>query len=226
MKKGIVALMTAVCLSVVPVSVMAEETDYSYLEDMSIKEIRELSNSINSLLQGEEIDSDFDGIELEEMSVKELKALRSAIDDLLGENTSDDSLSGEKIELKPVEEECLLCLQTVKDDLKNPESLQVHDIWYCSYDVKPEEQDLSKVYEDDDYIIIDLSAQNSMGGLTRDYIMFMSGMEDKYVKFADIKDKDWESEIPAWQYQCIILLAYLDEEGYIIDKDRIVASLQ
>lgn len=50
MKKGIVALVTAVCLTVVPVSVMAEETDYSYLEDMSVKELRELDAAIHKLL--------------------------------------------------------------------------------------------------------------------------------------------------------------------------------
>ena len=50
MKKRLVALMTAVSLVVAPVVVMAEKTDYSYLEDMSVKELKELRNEINKIL--------------------------------------------------------------------------------------------------------------------------------------------------------------------------------
>lgn len=50
MKKRWVALMTAVCLVVAPMSVAAEETDYSYLEEMSVKELKELRDVINELL--------------------------------------------------------------------------------------------------------------------------------------------------------------------------------
>ena len=53
MKKRLVALMTAVCLAVAPVSVLAEETDYSYLEDMSVKELKELRDEINKILGDE-----------------------------------------------------------------------------------------------------------------------------------------------------------------------------
>lgn len=50
MKKKWVAFMTAVCLAAVPVGVLAEETDYSYLEDMSVKELKELDAAIHNLL--------------------------------------------------------------------------------------------------------------------------------------------------------------------------------
>ena len=50
MKKRLIALMTVVCLAAVPVSVVAEETDYSYLEDMSVKELKELRDAINEIL--------------------------------------------------------------------------------------------------------------------------------------------------------------------------------
>ena len=42
MRKRIVAFSTAICLVVTPISVLAEETDYSYLEETSVKELREL----------------------------------------------------------------------------------------------------------------------------------------------------------------------------------------
>ena len=55
MKKRLIALVTAVCLAVTPMSVLAEETDYSYLEDMSVKELKALREAINNLLGDEEI---------------------------------------------------------------------------------------------------------------------------------------------------------------------------
>lgn len=228
--KIIVALLTAVSLFTTSIITFAKETetDYSYLEDLSIKEVRTLRNAVDELLDGEEIDTDdidIEDIDLDSMSVKELKSLRNAINDLLGEESSDDSSKEEDIELKPVEEECLLCLQTVKDNLKNPESLQVHDIWYCT-SYKDDLEDLSTTHEYEDYVIIDLSAQNSMGGLTRDYIFFSVGDEEDYVNFSDIKDKDWESEIPVWQVMCIGYMVNIDEEGYAMDTDKIVVSLK
>lgn len=75
-----------------PVSCFAEEEkDYSYLEDMSIKEIKALNEAIDSLLAGEEVTEDIDTVDLEEMTVKELKGLKSAIDGLLGDNRSETS---------------------------------------------------------------------------------------------------------------------------------------
>ncbi len=50
MKKSVIALVIAVCLIALPVSVLAEETDYSYLEEMSVKELKELRNAINEIL--------------------------------------------------------------------------------------------------------------------------------------------------------------------------------
>ena len=50
MKKRLIALMAAVCLVIAPMSVPAEETDYSYLEDMSVKELKALRDAINEIL--------------------------------------------------------------------------------------------------------------------------------------------------------------------------------
>lgn len=50
MNRKLVALITAVYMATFPVSVMAEATDYSYLEDMSVKELRELDAAIRELL--------------------------------------------------------------------------------------------------------------------------------------------------------------------------------
>ncbi len=53
MKKRLIALMAAACLVVAPMSVLAEETDYSYLEDMTVKELKALRNAINEILGDE-----------------------------------------------------------------------------------------------------------------------------------------------------------------------------
>ncbi len=51
MKKRVIALLTAVCLAAAPMSVLAEDKeDYSYLEDMSVKELKELRDAINEIL--------------------------------------------------------------------------------------------------------------------------------------------------------------------------------
>lgn len=226
MRKRLIALIMAACLAMAPVICFAEdETDYSYLEDMSIKEIRALNEAIESLLAGEEVTEDIDTVDLEEMTVKELKGLKSAIGELLGEDASDDEANEEKPELKAAEKEALLCLQIVKDALKNPESLQVHNIWYCCYPFITEEKQLESV-GDEDCVIIDLSAQNSMGGLTRDYYFFTTGIEDKFYRFSDVKDKDLENDVPLWVAECVVYLVNIDNEGYPLDTDRIFDSLE
>ena len=50
MKKRWIALLAAVCMVCSPVMTMAEETDYSYLEDMSVKELKALDAEIHKLL--------------------------------------------------------------------------------------------------------------------------------------------------------------------------------
>ena len=80
MKKGMVSLITAACLAVAPVSVFAEETDYSYLEDMSVKELKELRDAINEILgDGGETDNEKteqkQSIDLTEMSSVNVAAL-------------------------------------------------------------------------------------------------------------------------------------------------------
>ena len=50
MKKRLIALLMAICLAGAPICTLAEETDYSYLEDMSVKELRALDAAIHELL--------------------------------------------------------------------------------------------------------------------------------------------------------------------------------
>ena len=56
MKKRILAILLTICALSVQGTVFAEETEkeYAYLEDMSIKELRELRSAINKLLGDEE----------------------------------------------------------------------------------------------------------------------------------------------------------------------------
>lgn len=48
--KKCVALLAAACLFVSPLTALAEETDFSFLEDMSIKELRALDEKIHELI--------------------------------------------------------------------------------------------------------------------------------------------------------------------------------
>lgn len=58
MMKKMVAVVMALCLVAAPVSCFAEdETDYSYLEDMTVKELKALRDAINEIL-GDEKNSD------------------------------------------------------------------------------------------------------------------------------------------------------------------------
>ena len=50
MRSGLAIFTVFTCMMTAPLSVMAEETDYSYLEDMSVKELRELDAAIHELL--------------------------------------------------------------------------------------------------------------------------------------------------------------------------------
>ena len=51
MRARVIALLTAACILGSSVSVVAEETeDYSYLEDMSVKELKALRDAINEIL--------------------------------------------------------------------------------------------------------------------------------------------------------------------------------
>ncbi len=52
--KKIFALLISVCLFVIPVTAFAEEADYSYLEDMSVKELKALRDAINEILGDED----------------------------------------------------------------------------------------------------------------------------------------------------------------------------
>ena len=109
MKKRLVALMAAVCLAVVPVSVLAEETDYSYLEDMSVKELKELRDAINEILG--------DGESSETTSTE------TEYKDEYG-----NKLSIDKEPYKHVIEK----IQAFKEDLYNPYSLELYHVTYDS----------------------------------------------------------------------------------------------
>lgn len=86
MKRRVIALLTAVCLAAAPMSVLAEDKeDYSYLEDMSVKELKELRDAINEILgEDEKSDDSNDDAELtnvEKSAVKALEALKDEVAD-------------------------------------------------------------------------------------------------------------------------------------------------
>ena len=112
------------------------------------------------------------------------------------------------------EEYALKCLEEVYDMLKNPESLQVHSIEWIddeSYD------EIEK-----DYIYIDLSAQNSMGGLTRNYYIFHCG--NRWDFNDDVEGKDIEKEVPVGM---LLGLSYQQEgKGEKLDVDKILNNLK
>ena len=105
-------------------------------------------------------------------------------------------------------------MEEVYDILKNPESLQVHSIEWIddeSYD------EIEK-----DYIYIDLSAQNSMGGLTRNYYIFHCGNRWDYND--DVEGKDIEKEVPVGM---LLGLSYQQEgKGEKLDVDKILNNLK
>ena len=81
---------------------------YANLEDLSIKDIRELQNAITIVLEGDNLDKlDKQYLYLEDMTVKELKGLRTAIDEILSDENEVHmtSSSGSMDEMKDSEEE-------------------------------------------------------------------------------------------------------------------------
>ncbi len=74
--KKICSVLLAVYLITIPIYVYAENTDYSYLEDMSVKELRALRDAIDDLL-GDEKSKE---LETEEESDERLESISSHID--------------------------------------------------------------------------------------------------------------------------------------------------
>ena len=82
MRKGCLALLSAVCLVTASISCFADETekDYSYLEEMSVKELKELDAAIHALLgNAETAPTETEVIEKETETVEE-KVLMSEED--------------------------------------------------------------------------------------------------------------------------------------------------
>ncbi len=99
MKKRILALLTATVMAVTPISVMAEEeTDYSYLEDMSVKELRALRAAINELLGDEEGTGEDNTEETEEVeTTEEEKCAKTALDYVRSILTNSEKLEVESV---------------------------------------------------------------------------------------------------------------------------------
>ena len=98
MKKRQIALMAAVCLAVTPMSVFAEKTDYSYLEDMTVKELKELDAEIHKLLG-------------------------SDVDNVAGEESS-----SEKEEITNEDLAAIMVVKDVREKLKAPHSLEIYEL--------------------------------------------------------------------------------------------------
>lgn len=65
MKMRLITLLLFISIFVLSITVLAEETDYSYLEDMTVKELKELRNAIDKLLKEDnETETEYEKIEL------------------------------------------------------------------------------------------------------------------------------------------------------------------
>lgn len=85
--------------------------------------------------------------------------------------------------LTVLEQQAVDCITDYRAMLKNPDSLQVHDIRW----------EKNKLVEDMIYIYIDVSAQNGFGGNNRHIIIY--GIKKNDIKFqgsSDYDDNAWE----------------------------------
>lgn len=126
MKKQVVALLVAILMVLTTMNAFAEETDtdYSYLEDMSVKELRKLRDKINELL-GEESPGSQTQAETEFPSTDE-----------------------NGYELSTSEEHYKMAIESVsqlKYSLKNPSSLEVQSVKY-SYRPDDKEGDVHNFF--------------------------------------------------------------------------------
>lgn len=111
---------------------------------------------------------------------------------------SDSSLEGDTTvpenELKPEEEAAIKVVETLKSVLKNPDSMQIHSMTYCTGEYSKDMIDYAlenfnliyqniEDYLDFDYLFkIDFSAENGFGGTNREtyYISYKSGYVSTY----------------------------------------------
>lgn len=87
MKKNLIALIVAICLTLTPITCFAGKNEPKDIEDMSVKEIKALDAAVDAVLNGDSVDDEY--AYLEDMSVKEIKELNSNIDELLGNETKE-----------------------------------------------------------------------------------------------------------------------------------------
>lgn len=116
--------------------------------------------------------------------------------------------------LTKLEQQAVDCIIDYKKMLKNPESLQVHDIRW----------EENKAVENMIFIYADVSGQNGFGGNTRDIIRY--GVEENSITFqgsSDDDDNSWEE-----------LVARKIKEGWnklskddnsIIDVERVMSKV-
>ena len=116
--------------------------------------------------------------------------------------------------LTKLEQQAVDCVIDYKKMLKNPESLQVHDIRWVE----------NELVENMIFIYIDVSGQNGFGGNTRDIIRY--GVEEDDITFqgsSDDDDNSWEE-----------LVAKSIKEGWnklskddnsIIDVERVMSKV-
>lgn len=113
-------------------------------------------------------------------------------------------------ELNEKEQYASECIEKIYSALKNPESLQVHTIEWIDDTSEPEVEA--------DYFYIDLSAQNSMGGLTRDRYIFHYTSQWSYNE--DVDGKDLQKEVPIG---AILGFGYQQEgKGEKLDVNKIM----
>lgn len=184
MKKKIVSFFCFSLIFCLAIPTLAEEKDYSFLEDMSIKEIKKLDSAIHYLLddneEGEEFIEEFSYIE--DLSVKEIKELDLALHELLGDSKDKsgdgkDGTDGEvTLDISDDDKELLeYTVDDIKSYLKDPDSFYISTCYFYTDSTKlvrnykdwaGEEYDKS-VADDGSYkryVYIEYMATNSYGG--------------------------------------------------------------
>lgn len=142
MKKSIIAIICLALSFSLVVPALAEETDYSYLQDMSVKELKELRAAIDKLLPPEE----------EEVDSK----TEEVVTDFPEEDDNGFKLDVEEEHYKAAIDACNRLIH----DLKDPDSFELVDARY-------EEQD-----DNTNRIDLIVMATNTFGGRVKKLVTY------------------------------------------------------
>ncbi len=156
MKKRVIAIICFALSFSLVVPAFAEETDYSYLEDMSIKELKELRAAIDKLLPPEDGNS-------------QGKESNSNNMEFPAEDDNGFALNIDEPHYKMAIDACNAVVET----LSNPDSFDLREIYHAVWIVKSSKKEIDK-------IVMCFTAENKMGGTVKQYslVSFENGNVD------------------------------------------------